>query len=59
MKINYENNKLPISDVSIDLLKEIIQTIEEHEAGNEREQKAEEWRTLAKEEEKTRLKEAS
>ena len=50
---------MTISDVSIDLLTKIIQTIEEHEAGNEREQKAEEWRTLAKEEEKTRLKEAS
>jgi hypothetical protein len=52
MKINYEGNKLTISDVSIDLLTRIIQTIEDHEAGREREQKAEEWRTLADEDSK-------
>ena len=52
VKINYESNKLTISDVSIDLLTKIIQTIEEHEAGREREQKAEEWRALADEDSK-------
>jgi hypothetical protein len=52
MKINYEGNKLTISDVSIDLLTRIIQTIEDHEAGRGREQKAEEWRTLADEDSK-------
>jgi hypothetical protein len=49
MKINYENSKLTISGVPVDLLKRIIQTVEAYEAGGEEEQKAEEWRILAKE----------
>jgi hypothetical protein len=59
MKINYESNQLTISDVSMDLFKKIIETIEGHEAECRDEQKAERWRTLAKEDENTRLNEAS
>jgi len=44
MKIIYEDSKLTIGDVSMDLFKKIIQAIEDHEAGKEEKQKAEHWR---------------
>jgi pyrroloquinoline quinone (PQQ) biosynthesis protein C len=47
MKIIYEDSKLTIGDVSMDLFKKIIQAIEDHEAGKEEKQKAEHWRALA------------
>jgi pyrroloquinoline quinone (PQQ) biosynthesis protein C len=47
MKIIYEDSKLTIGDVSMDLFKKIIQAIEDHEAGKEEKQKAEHWRGLA------------
>ena len=59
MKINYEGNKLTISDVSMDLFKKIVQTIEQHEATKKKEEKTEEWRALAKDGEKTRLEKVS
>jgi hypothetical protein len=49
MRINYQGDKLTINDVSMDLFMKIVQTIEQHEAGNNRKQKAEEWRGLAEE----------
>jgi hypothetical protein len=59
MKISYEANKLTIGDVSWTLFKRIIQAIEEHEAESERDEKAEQWRALAKEAEPAGLGEAA
>ncbi len=59
MKINYEGNRLTISDVSIELFKKIIEAIEEHKANKEREEKTEEWRDLAKEKQKAGLEKVS
>jgi hypothetical protein len=55
MKINYEGNKLTVSDVSIELFKKIVEIIEDYEGAKKREEKSEEWRSLAKDGEKTRL----
>jgi hypothetical protein len=49
MRINYQGSKLTINDVSMDLFMKIVQTVEQHEADNDRKQKAEEWRSLAEE----------